>query len=74
MKLLFTFGFLFVALFGCQNTATQSKVKFEEPEREQCYRSCLGTYKGNVDGARNKCFCMASKFKEGRSCFGGHGS
>ncbi|WP_173911492.1 hypothetical protein [Acinetobacter sp. Marseille-Q1618] len=73
MKALFISGFLSFALWGCHSTVTQPKAKFEEPEREQCYQKCLGSYKGNAEGARNKCFRIASKYKEGRSCFGGHG-
>ncbi|MDM1245796.1 MULTISPECIES: hypothetical protein [unclassified Acinetobacter] len=65
---------LSLALLGCHGTPTQPKAKFEEPEREQCYRKCLVSYKGTAESAYKKCFRTASKYQEGRSCFGGHGS
>lgn len=73
MRILFLLGFFALALCGCHRNATPPKAKFIEPEREQCYQTCLGSYKGDAEGARNKCFRIASKYQEGRSCFGGHG-
>lgn len=73
IKVLFISGFLSLALWSCDRNATQQKVKFEEPKREQCYRECLGSYKGNAESAYKKCFRVASEYTEGRSCFGGHG-
>lgn len=72
MKALFIISFLSFTLLGCYRTA-QPQEKFAEPEREQCYRQCLVSYKGNAEGAQNKCFRIASTYREGRSCHGGHG-
>ncbi len=72
MKALFMISFLSFALLGCYRAA-QPQAKFAEPDLEQCYQECLGSYKGNAEGAQNKCFRIASKYKEGRSCHGGHG-
>ena len=72
MKSLFIMVLISFALIGCYSTA-QQKAKFEEPEREQCYRVCLVSYKGNAESAFEKCFRIASKYQEGRSCFGWHG-
>lgn len=74
MRILFLLGFFALALCGCHRTTTPPKAKFVELEREQCYRNCLGTYKGNAESAYKKCFRIASKYQEGHSCFGGHGS
>ncbi len=73
MSKLFILCILSFALLGCYRTA-QPQVKFVEPNQEQCYKKCLVSYKGNAEGARNKCFRIASKYKDGHSCFGGHGS
>ncbi|AYO55541.1 hypothetical protein CDG68_18650 [Acinetobacter wuhouensis] len=72
MKALFMISFLSFALMGCYRTV-QPQATFAEPNQEQCYQKCLVSYKGNAEGARNKCFRIASKYKEGRSCHGGHG-
>lgn len=73
MSKLFFLCILSFSLMGCYRTA-QSQAKFAEPNQEQCYQKCLVSYKGNAEGARNKCSRIASKYKEGRSCFSGHGS
>lgn len=72
MKALFIPIILSLVLLGCHGK-TQPQEKFEEPARAQCYQECVVSYKGDAEGARNKCFRMASKYQEGRSCFGGHG-
>ena len=50
MNKLFILGFLSFSLLGCHRT-TPPQATFAEPEQEQCYQTCLISYKGTAEGA-----------------------
>ncbi len=72
MNKLFILGFLSFSLLGCHRT-TPPQATFAEPEQEQCYQTCLISYKGTAEGAQRKCFRVATQYSLDRGCFGGHG-